>query len=77
MGGLAGAALLGALYALAINKWGGASGRMWRICADLFCWWNHFHDRGSCSICDQRNHEIKDYGKLIPDHGGILTVSTV
>ena len=25
IGGLAGAALLGALYALAINKWGGAS----------------------------------------------------
>ena len=72
IGGLCGAALLGALYALAINKWGGASavpvkyaiicfaGGMIAIVGDL------------AASAIKRNHEIKDYGTLIPGHGGVL-----
>ena len=72
IGGLAGAALLGALYAMAINKWGGASavptlyavicfiGGMISMVGDL------------CASAIKRNKDIKDYGTLIPGHGGIL-----
>lgn len=72
VGGLCGAALLGALYALAINQWGGASalpavyaiicfvGGMIAIVGDL------------AASAIKRNYEIKDYGTLIPGHGGVL-----
>lgn len=72
IGGLTGAALLGALFALAINKWGGASaspalyalicfiGGMISMVGDL------------CASAIKRNKDIKDYGTLIPGHGGIL-----
>lgn len=72
VGGVVGAALLGALYALAMNKWGGAAvspvnfaiicgvGGMISQVGDL------------CASAIKRNKDIKDYGKLIPGHGGIL-----
>lgn len=72
IGGLIGAALLGALYALAVNHWGGMSvppleyalicliGGMISMVGDL------------AASAIKRNHEIKDYGTLIPGHGGIL-----
>ena len=72
IGGVVGAALLGVLYALAMNKWGGASvspvnfaiicgaGGMISQVGDL------------CASAIKRNKDIKDYGKLIPGHGGIL-----
>ena len=72
IGGVAGAALLGALYALAMNKWAGAAvspvnfaiicgaGGMISQVGDL------------CASAIKRNKDIKDYGKLIPGHGGIL-----
>lgn len=72
IGGLIGAALLGALYALAVNYWGGMSvppleyalicliGGMISMVGDL------------AASAIKRNHEIKDYGTLIPGHGGIL-----
>mgnify|MGYP000080347289 CR=1 FL=1 len=83
IGGLAGAALLGALYALAINKWGGASllgviyaaatqGPMLEyavICA-IGALISMVGDLAASAI--KRNQGIKDYGKLIPGHGGIL-----
>lgn len=73
IGGIAGAALIGALYALIVNKAaanvsldvlsyaviGGAGGAISQI-----------GDLAASAI--KRNHEIKDYGKLIPGHGGIL-----
>lgn len=72
IGGLAGAAALGALYALAVNRWGGANvppleyaiicliGGMISMVGDL------------AASAIKRNHDIKDYGTLIPGHGGIL-----
>ena len=66
IGGLAGAALLGALYALAINKWGGASAGVGEYGGII----SMIGDLAASAI--KRNHEIKDYGKLIPGHGGIL-----
>lgn len=72
VGGLAGAALLGALYALAINKWGGASAGPAEYA--LICFVGGMismvGDLAASAI--KRNHDIKDYGKLIPGHGGIL-----
>ena len=73
VGGVVGAALLGAIYAAAI------SGRMTGeanhvlsfavICAvgGLI---SMVGDLAASAI--KRNHDIKDYGKLIPGHGGIL-----
>ena len=72
IGGVAGAALIAVLYGLAINHWGnadvnvlsfaviGAAGGMISQVGDL----------GASAI--KRNYGIKDYGKLIPGHGGIL-----
>ena len=72
IGGILGAALIGALYALAINHWGnagadvltyviiGAAGRAVSQIGDL------------AASAIKRYHNIKDYGKLIPGHGGIL-----
>ena len=72
VGGLLGAALLGALYALAINKWGGASASPAEYA--LICFVGGMismvGDLAASAI--KRNHDIKDYGKLIPGHGGIL-----
>lgn len=72
IGGIAGAALIGVLYALAINYWGhadvnwisfsviGAAGGAISQIGDL------------AASAIKRYHNIKDYGKLIPGHGGIL-----
>lgn len=73
IGGIIGAAAIGAVYALIVNKTaanvsldvvsyaviGGAGGAISQI-----------GDLAASAI--KRNHEIKDYGKLIPGHGGIL-----
>lgn len=72
IGGIAGAALLGALFALAMNQWGGASAspvHYAAICAAGGAI-SQVGDLAASAI--KRNHEIKDYGKLIPGHGGIL-----
>lgn len=72
IGGLAGAALLGALYALAINRWGGASAQPSAYALICFVGGmiSMLGDLAASAI--KRNHEIKDYGTLIPGHGGIL-----
>lgn len=69
LGGILGAALIGFLYALAFYK-------------DRDYWWQFALIGGISSVISQigdlaasaikRNHDIKDYGKLIPGHGGIL-----
>lgn len=72
IGGIAGAALLGALFALAVNHWGGVSVSPMHyavICAAGGAI-SQVGDLAASAI--KRNHEIKDYGKLIPGHGGIL-----
>ena len=73
VGGVAGAALLGGIYAWAIS--GGMTGDGNHIlafvvicaCGALI---SMVGDLAASAI--KRNHEIKDYGKLIPGHGGIL-----
>lgn len=72
IGGLAGAALLGALYALAINKWGNASASpaYYALICFVGGMISMVGDLAASAI--KRNHDIKDYGKLIPGHGGIL-----
>lgn len=69
VGGILGAALIGFLFALAFFK-------------DTDYWWKFAIIGAVSSIISQigdltasaikRNHDIKDYGKLIPGHGGIL-----
>lgn len=72
IGGIAGAALLGILFALAMNQWGGASvsplfyGAICGVGGMI----SQIGDLAASAI--KRNFEIKDYGKLIPGHGGIL-----
>ena len=72
IGGIAGAALLGVIFAFAMNRWGGASAdpvHYAAICA-AGGMISQIGDLAASSI--KRNHDIKDYGKLIPGHGGIL-----
>lgn len=72
IGGVVGAALLGALYALAVNQWGGANANAlhYAIICGVGGMISQIGDLAASAI--KRNHDIKDYGKLIPGHGGIL-----
>lgn len=72
IGGVLGAALLGAIYAVAINRFAGAGADV--LTYALICGVggiiSQVGDLAASAI--KRNHDIKDYGKLIPGHGGIL-----
>ena len=72
IGGIAGAALIAVLYALAINHWGnaGVSVASFAIIGAAGGAISQIGDLAASAI--KRNHAIKDYGKLIPGHGGIL-----
>lgn len=69
IGGVIGAALIGFIYALCLYS-------------DKNFWWQFAVIGAMGSVISQvgdlaasaikRNHDIKDYGKLIPGHGGIL-----
>ncbi len=73
IGGIAGAALLGCLYALAVGSHLETQGNQMisyaLICAVGACV-STVGDLAASAI--KRNHDIKDYGTLIPGHGGIL-----
>lgn len=72
VGGVVGAALLGALYAVCIDKYLAEPGQALSyavICA-VGALISMVGDLAASAI--KRNHEIKDYGTLIPGHGGIL-----
>ena len=72
VGGVLGAALLGALFSLAMNQWGGVD--VDPLLSAVICGAggiiSQIGDLAASAI--KRNHDVKDYGKLIPGHGGIL-----
>ena len=72
VGGILGAALLGALFALAMNQWRGASVNPlhYAVICGVGGMISQVGDLAASAI--KRNHDIKDYGNLIPGHGGIL-----
>ncbi len=72
IGGILGAALIGVLYALAINRWGGADADVltYAVIGAAGGAISQIGDLAASAI--KRYHNIKDYGKLIPGHGGIL-----
>lgn len=72
IGGVVGAALLGVLFAAAMNQWGGAEANPlhYAVICGVGGMISQVGDLAASAI--KRNHEIKDYGKLIPGHGGIL-----
>ena len=73
VGGVIGAALLGAIYALVISNWNGMSTHtplMYALICAVGALISMVGDLAASAI--KRNKEIKDYGTLIPGHGGIL-----
>lgn len=72
IGGILGAALLGALFALAVNQWAGADVKplQYALICGVGGMISQIGDLAASGI--KRNHDIKDYGRLIPGHGGIL-----
>ncbi len=73
IGGVLGAALLGAIYAFAINRFAAgadASVGLYAAICGIGGVISQIGDLAASAI--KRNHDIKDYGKLIPGHGGIL-----
>lgn len=73
IGGILGAALLGAVYALAINQFAAgtdANVLEYALICGVGGMISQVGDLAASAI--KRNHDIKDYGKLIPGHGGIL-----
>ena len=72
IGGILGAALIGVLYALAINHWGNACVNVlqFAIIGAVGGAISQVGDLAASAV--KRNYDIKDYGTLIPGHGGIL-----
>ena len=66
VGGVVGAALLGFLYGRLFFGYAGACAFICAVGALV----SQVGDLAASAI--KRNHDIKDYGKLIPGHGGIL-----
>lgn len=72
VGGIVGAALLGALFAVCMNHFAGAAVTP-AFCAVICGVGGAISQIGDLAASAvKRNHKIKDYGKLIPGHGGIL-----
>ena len=73
IGGVVGAALLGAIYAVAINRFApgaNADALQYALICGVGGMISQVGDLAASAI--KRNHNIKDYGKLIPGHGGIM-----
>lgn len=72
IGGVLGTALIGVIYAVAVNYWGeaGVSVIQYALVGAVGGAISQVGDLAASAI--KRHHNIKDYGKLIPGHGGIL-----
>ncbi len=73
VGGIIGAAFLGALYAMVVNRFSidtYANVLLYAIICGVGALISQVGDLAASAI--KRNHDIKDYGNLIPGHGGIL-----
>ena len=72
IGGVMGAALIAALYCLILNTWFGQDGSalQYAVVCGIGSVIAQIGDLAASAL--KRNHEIKDYGKLIPGHGGVL-----
>lgn len=73
IGGVAGSALVGALFAwiFLVSRTGDA-GTVWQVAliSGIGAVISQVGDLSASAI--KRDHQIKDYGKLIPGHGGIM-----
>lgn len=72
VGGILGAALIGSLYCLVINTWFGQDGSVLTYALICGCGSLAAQIGDLAASALKRNYGIKDYGKLIPGHGGIL-----
>lgn len=70
VGGIAGAALIGFLFALGFYRDNSTLWWQFAVVGAVSSVISQIGDLTASAI--KRNHDIKDYGKLIPGHGGIL-----
>ena len=73
IGGVAGAAIIGLIYALCVGRFmstGKNAVWVFPLISAVGALVSMVGDLAASAI--KRNHNIKDYGKLIPGHGGIL-----
>lgn len=72
IGGVVGAAVVAVLYCLAMNHWFDQSFSMVQYAIVCGCGAVISQIGDLAASAMKRNNEIKDYGKLIPGHGGVL-----
>lgn len=72
IGGVLGAALVAVLYCLAMNQWFEQSFSWLQFAVVCSCGAVISQVGDLAASAMKRNNEIKDYGKLIPGHGGVL-----
>lgn len=72
IGGVAGAAVVAVLYCLAMNHWFNQSFSLVQYAIICGCGAVISQVGDLAASAMKRNNEIKDYGKLIPGHGGVL-----
>lgn len=73
IGGIAGSALIGGIYGVWVTKYMGTKGEaMWifSLIGAIGSMMSQVGDLTASGI--KREHKLKDYGNLIPGHGGIL-----
>lgn len=72
IGGVVGAALIAVLYCLAMNHWFDQNFSVVQYAIVCACGAVISQVGDLAASAMKRNNEIKDYGKLIPGHGGVL-----